>query len=265
MDGDASKGSVSKPRTHASPPLIRLYTSSGVKPNPGRAWLGVLVRADDGAELTSLTEPIEGIHTSNEAEYRAVIRGLQVCSRYTRGTLHVLSRSELIVRQLQGRYRVKSPELRPLYAAAKASERMFSSVSYLRHSAEDSDSLGDWKADTESDVDILGGESQAFQSLLKRLDPPQVDLARRREKTGSLLGRLATFYSTRMVVRAPPVRDPEQPPREFSKSRGKKWTAGTAFSALVATMWRSTPLSWPDCGLPVSTRWSASPASRIAP
>ena len=71
----------------------------------------------DGEEtLVEVAEPI-GVATNNVAEYRAVIRGLEEACRLGVKTLELRMDSQLIVRQIQGQYRVKHPLLKPLHAA----------------------------------------------------------------------------------------------------------------------------------------------------
>ena len=81
---------------------------------PGPASIGVVFRLKDGEELAEHSEAI-GRATNNVAEYRAVVAALEHCRRWGVKRVHLNMDSELIVRQLHGTYRVKSPDLRPLY------------------------------------------------------------------------------------------------------------------------------------------------------
>ena len=58
------------------------------------------------------------VATNNVAEYRAVVAALEHCQRWQVKRVHLYMDSELIVRQLHGVYRVKSPDLRPLFQQA---------------------------------------------------------------------------------------------------------------------------------------------------
>ena len=60
-----------------------------------------------------------GKATNNEAEYHAVIEGLKAVSDWKPDRLEVYLDSKLVVEQLNGSYRVKKPELKPLYEQAK--------------------------------------------------------------------------------------------------------------------------------------------------
>ena len=61
-----------------------------------------------------------GVATNNVAEYRAVIAGLQAARPYHARVVHLRADSMLVIRQLEGAWRIKQPHLRPLHAEAKA-------------------------------------------------------------------------------------------------------------------------------------------------
>lgn len=82
--------------------------------NPGPAGIGALLAIASG-EVVEISEPI-GRATSNEAEYTALIRGLEEAESRGVDDIEVLSDSELMVRQVAGEYRVKSARLKPLFA-----------------------------------------------------------------------------------------------------------------------------------------------------
>ena len=94
--------------------------------NPGKAAIGVIVLAD-GVPVREIGETI-GVTTNNIAEYRALLRGLQEAAALHPRTLRVCSDSELVVRQLSGRYQVRSPALAPLHREALDRLRQFERV-----------------------------------------------------------------------------------------------------------------------------------------
>lgn len=99
---------------------IILHTDGASKGNPGRAGIGVALWRDGEAEpFATVAEAIPDT-TNNVAEYRALLRGLQ--EALVRGADEVEARtdSELMARQIAGVYAVKSAELQPLFAEAKA-------------------------------------------------------------------------------------------------------------------------------------------------
>jgi len=96
------------------PGVMVINTDGASRGNPGPAAVGVVFAEKDGPELCVHFEAI-GRTTNNVAEYRAAVIALEHCRRWKVDRVHLLMDSELIVRQLTGAYRVKSPDLRPLY------------------------------------------------------------------------------------------------------------------------------------------------------
>jgi ribonuclease HI len=98
---------------------LTIYTDGCSKGNPGPAGIGVLIYQNNETQpLTALSSDI-GITTNNQAEYRALIAGLEYAVSARATEVEVKSDSELIVNQMNGSYRVKKPELVPLYVEAK--------------------------------------------------------------------------------------------------------------------------------------------------
>jgi ribonuclease HI len=95
-------------------PVMEIFTDGASRGNPGPAAIGILFRRKGGEDLAQHCEAI-GRATNNVAEYKAVVTALEFCQRWGVRRVHLMMDSELIVRQLLGMYRVKSPELRPLY------------------------------------------------------------------------------------------------------------------------------------------------------
>jgi ribonuclease HI len=95
-------------------PVLEIFSDGASRGNPGPAAIGVVFRLKGGPELAQHRETI-GKATNNVAEYRAVVTALEHCQRWGVQRVHLFLDSELIVRQLHGTYRVKSPDLRPLY------------------------------------------------------------------------------------------------------------------------------------------------------
>jgi ribonuclease HI len=93
---------------------VILNVDGASRGNPGQAAIGVTIKDEHWHLLASISETI-GITTNNQAEYTALISGLKKAISLGAHQVTVKSDSELMVRQLQGKYRVKSPELRPLY------------------------------------------------------------------------------------------------------------------------------------------------------
>lgn len=103
----------------------------GARGNPGPAAIGVVLRGPDGAVLEEVGERI-GAATNNVAEYRALLRGIELASAHGATGLELIGDSELVVRQIEGRYKVKDAGLKELHAEAKRALGAFESWS-IRH------------------------------------------------------------------------------------------------------------------------------------
>jgi ribonuclease HI len=96
---------------------LTVNVDGGARGNPGPAAIGVVVRDEDGEVLVERAERI-GRTTNNVAEYKALLLGI-AAAREAGGTeLELVGDSELIVRQIEGRYKVKDATMRELHAEA---------------------------------------------------------------------------------------------------------------------------------------------------
>ena len=102
---------------------LTLFIDGASRGNPGHAGIGIRIEAD-GEVLTEHCEYI-GCTTNNVAEYRALIKGLEIAARFKANRVTVFSDSELVVRQMNGTYKVKSGGLLPLYQTAQTQSRTF--------------------------------------------------------------------------------------------------------------------------------------------
>lgn len=117
-------------RREPTPLILYLYTDGAAEPNPGpsaSAWLVV-----DPATWEVLAESAEylGHGTNNEAEYNAIIKGLDECAAHCRGDVRVFSDSQLCINQINGSWRVKKPHLRPLLAGVYQRRAFFKEVRF---------------------------------------------------------------------------------------------------------------------------------------
>ena len=96
----------------------RLFTDGASRGNPGLAGAGIVLFAENGEEIATKSVYL-GECTNNVAEYKALIIGLQEALRHRCTTLALALDSELIVRQIQGRYKVKNEFLLPLFNEAR--------------------------------------------------------------------------------------------------------------------------------------------------
>ena len=107
----------------------KLSTDVGARGNPGPAAYGYVLEAEDGTVLDARGETI-GVATNNVAEYRALIAGLEKAVELGIDELEVVSDSELLVKQMQGEYRVKNEALRELNDDANFLEKKLGRLRY---------------------------------------------------------------------------------------------------------------------------------------
>ncbi len=97
---------------------VIIFTDGASRGNPGPAAIAAIIHDETGKPIASLAQRI-GTTTNNEAEYRAIIAGLQKAVSLGVREVELKSDSELVVKQLNGSYRVKAPALKPLYQQVK--------------------------------------------------------------------------------------------------------------------------------------------------
>ena len=101
-------------------PSVTVFCDGGSRGNPGPAAIGAVVldtRSDPAQVLDSVSECI-GVATNNVAEYKALIAGLRAAQKFSPLEVKVRADSELLIRQLEGRYRVKNAGLQLLHREA---------------------------------------------------------------------------------------------------------------------------------------------------
>ncbi|MEW5718169.1 MAG: ribonuclease HI family protein [Chloroflexota bacterium] len=96
---------------------IILFTDGAARGNPGPAAIGIVITDEQRNEIEAFGETI-GNATNNEAEYRALLRGLERAAQHA-NTIEIRTDSELLARQINGAYRVRAANLKPLHAQAQ--------------------------------------------------------------------------------------------------------------------------------------------------
>src|SRR6202789_2411189 len=130
------------PKT-ATSDWINAHCDGGARGNPGPAGYGALIQDNQGMVLAELSEFL-GIRTNNYAEYSGLLACLQYALDHDYSRLRVVSDSELMVKQIQGKYKVNSPDLKPLWQEARnriAKLEAFEISHALRHKNKDADRL----------------------------------------------------------------------------------------------------------------------------
>ncbi len=97
---------------------VIIFTDGASRGNPGPAAIGATLKDKQGNSITSISQPI-GRATNNQAEYRAIIAAIEEAIKLGAKQVNVHSDSELVVRQINGQYRVKKASLKPLYQQVK--------------------------------------------------------------------------------------------------------------------------------------------------
>jgi ribonuclease HI len=116
--GEAGGGAGSGNSRATAAEWVTAYCDGGSRGNPGPAGYGVFVEGPDGEKLAELSEYL-GKTTNNVAEYSGLLASLAWALESGHRRLRVVSDSELMVKQMQGRYKVNSADLRPLWEEAK--------------------------------------------------------------------------------------------------------------------------------------------------
>jgi len=108
-----------------------LYTNSdgGSRRNPGPGAIGVIIRKD-GEILTKYSKFIGKFVTNNIAEYEALIAALDLASKFDEKEVTCILDSELVVKQLLGEYKVKSPKLLELFREVQKKQDKFEKIIY---------------------------------------------------------------------------------------------------------------------------------------
>lgn len=91
-----------------------IYTDGAARGNPGPGAIGVVIKDEAGAIAAKISQRL-GVTTNNQAEYQAIIAGLEKAVGLGVKSADVKSDSELVVNQINGRYKIKNTGLRPLY------------------------------------------------------------------------------------------------------------------------------------------------------
>ena len=95
--------------------IVVVYADGACRGNPGPMSIGVSIQDDQGKELATVSALI-GQGTNNIAEYRAAIEGLKAARSLGATEIEVRMDSQLIVEQINGRYKVKNTALKVLHA-----------------------------------------------------------------------------------------------------------------------------------------------------
>jgi ribonuclease HI len=105
---------------------VIIHTDGACRGNPGQAAIGVTIKDDKGRLISRISRAI-GKTTNNQAEYKAMIAALEQAIKLGAREVELNSDSELVVKQLNGQYRVKKDTLQPLFERVKELSQRFES------------------------------------------------------------------------------------------------------------------------------------------
>ncbi len=91
-----------------------IYTDGAARGNPGPAAIGVILKDEKGNIIAAISQRLAPT-TNNQAEYLAIIAGLEKAVSLGCRHVSVKSDSELVVKQINGQFKIKNTALRPLY------------------------------------------------------------------------------------------------------------------------------------------------------
>jgi ribonuclease HI len=126
-----------------------LFVDGASRNNPGPSGAGIYIEKD--TILVIKEGYYLGIKTNNQAEYLALLLGLFIVAEHVSDddTIRIISDSQLLVRQLNGIYKVKQPHLLPLYAACKKKmHQLGATIAHvLRHENSEADAMANYGID----------------------------------------------------------------------------------------------------------------------
>ena len=151
------------------------HIDGGARGNPGPAGYGVVITDQAGHKIATLSEYL-GQQTNNYAEYNGLLAALHYALEHGYKALRVISDSELLVRQIKGAYKVKSPSLQELYVRAKeliGKLDWFSIEHVLRGKNREADGLANAAMDKgmgrriPSAASAVVGQQQEFEGVVR--------------------------------------------------------------------------------------------------
>lgn len=100
------------------PQEVKAFTDGASRGNPGPAAIGIVFYDLNDGVVGEHCEKL-GDQTNNFAEYMAVIRALEICVDKGVKSVDFFCDSQLLVKQMLGEYKVKAPQIKPLFESAK--------------------------------------------------------------------------------------------------------------------------------------------------
>ncbi len=168
---------------------VLVHIDGASRGNPGPAAYGVVMESAEGSPLGAFAKAL-GETTNNVAEYRGLLAALEYALAHDYARVRVLTDSELLARQMAGMYKVKSPDLRPLYEQAKRLSGQFKSFA-IEHVPRERNREADRLANRALDADRAGKGLHSGSGSAPGA-PPEVWRSR------------ATYHQGTLELREPP-------------------------------------------------------------
>jgi len=108
---------------------LTIYTDGGARGNPGPGGIGAVIYNENKKKIAEISEYL-GHSTNNQAEYKAVIAAIKKAKELKAEILEFFLDSELVVKQLKREYKVKNPDLAPLFLQIYNLEMGFKKISF---------------------------------------------------------------------------------------------------------------------------------------
>lgn len=108
---------------------LKVYSDGASRGNPGPSAVAFMILTEDGKTLKKHSGYV-GIKTNNQAEYEALISGLEFASGLAAEEVACYLDSELVVKHLVGDYRVRDPKLKPLWLKVNGLKRCFTKTTF---------------------------------------------------------------------------------------------------------------------------------------
>jgi ribonuclease HI len=121
---------------------VTIHTDGGARGNPGPAAAAFVIRDAEKGTILSQAGIYLGTATNNVAEYTAMLRGLAEAAKLGATQVEVVSDSELMVKQMLGKYKVKNEGLQPLFRQALALRDQFEKFA-IRHVYREQNAVAD--------------------------------------------------------------------------------------------------------------------------
>ena len=108
---------------------LKAYSDGASRGNPGISAIAFMIMTEEGRLLKKYSKYV-GIRTNNQAEYEALISALESASKLTDQEVTCCMDSELVVKQLDGKYRVRNPKLKSLWLEVQELKQKFQRITF---------------------------------------------------------------------------------------------------------------------------------------